>query len=119
MATNRGRPPQAPTGRRRSSVKHTLLCATRFWSIDDGTTPTLSSGVRSVVRRQGFSTAEINKAERELVKSGRIEVAGRGTGKTIKLTSAGSRVRCSMVSLAPWTNAGYPGAALAGRRRRR
>lgn len=109
--------------RRKANVKTTLLCATRFWSLGwrdrDNSTPTGSSGVRHVVRKQGFTTDEINRAERELIREGKLEVGGKKHGKTLRLTDAGNRVSCTNVKLAPWTDDPYPGAALTSRRRRR
>jgi hypothetical protein len=111
----------AAVARRKADVKTTLLCATRFWSLGwrerDNRTPTLSSGVRHVVRRQGFTPKEIDRAERELVREGKLEV-GRGGAKSLRLTDAGNRVSCANVKLAPWTDDPYPGAALTSRRRR-
>jgi hypothetical protein len=108
--------------RQRKNVKTTLLCATRFWSMGwrdrDNSTPTLSTGVRSVVRRQGFTPDEINRAERELVQEGKLAVHRRGT-KSLQLTDKGNRVDCSNVRLSPWTDDPYPGAALTSRRRQR
>lgn len=108
--------------RRKADVKTTLLCATRFWSLGwrkhDNSTPTLSAGVRSVVRRQGFTPKEIDKAERELVREGKLEV-NRSGAKSLRLTDKGNQVRCANVKLAPWTDDPYPGRALTSRRRRR
>jgi hypothetical protein len=108
--------------RHKADVKTTLLCATRFWSLGwrerDNSTPTLSSGVRHVVRKQGFTPKEIDRAERELVREGKLEIHRRGA-KTLRLTDEGNRVSCTNVNLAPWTDDPYPGAALAGRRRRK
>lgn len=94
----------------------TLLCAVRFWSVAPGVS-TLRAGVRTVVRRQGFSSAEIDAAERRLIAAGLYE----RTGKTVKLTPAAASRSCKRVSLVPWTNDGHPGARLAraSRRRRR
>jgi len=109
--------------RRKADVKRTLLCATRFWSLGwkarDNSTPTLRAGVRHVVRKQGFTPAEIDKAERELVREGKLEVAGVRSGKTLRLTDKGNRADCKLVKLAPWTDPQYPGAALTGPRRPR
>jgi hypothetical protein len=102
--------------RRGAPVRATLLCAIKFWSIDDGKTATLRSGVRSVVRKQGFTPAAIDRAERELAREGKIQVGGTRSGKTLKLLDD---VNCSTVKLAPWTDDGYPGASLSGRRRKR
>lgn len=98
-------------------VRKTLLCAIKFWSIDkSGKTPTLRKGVRHVVRTQGFKPAAIDRAERELIREGKIAVAGGRTAKTIRLLDD---VSCSTVKLSPWTDDGYPGASLSGRRRKR
>lgn len=109
--------------RRKADVKRTLLCATRFWSLGwkarDNSTPTLRAGVRHVVRKQGFTPAEIDKAERELVREGKLEVAGVRSGKTLRLTDKGNRADCKLVKLAPWTDSQYPGAALTGPRKPR
>jgi hypothetical protein len=110
--------------RRKAGVKKTLLCATRFWSIDwrtkDNRIATLRAGVRKVVRTQGYTSKQIDKAERDLVREGKLEIGGRGTGKTLRLTDKGNRVGCRTVKLSPWTDS--PRAAntlLEGPRRRR
>jgi len=102
---------------RQSAVK-TYLCAVRLWALSP-TVPTLRSGVRHVVRKQGFAPREIDKAERALVTQGMVELGGQRTGKSVRLTPKASSISCSTTKLAPWTNAGYPGAALAGRGRRK
>ncbi len=107
--------------RKAAPVRKTLLCAIKFWSIDGGKTPTLRAGVRHVVRKQGFSIAAIDQAERELIREGKIQRGfnlgekRRGT-KSLRLLDT---VDCSTVKLAPWTDDGYPGASLDGRKRRR
>lgn len=86
------------------SPKATLLCAIRFWSINPGT-PTLRRGVRHVARKQGLSPAEIDHAERQLVRSGLVQVGGKRMGKTIGLTPKGLKVAnraCPNVHLPPW-----------------
>jgi hypothetical protein len=93
-----------------------LLCAIKFWSIDAGKTSTLRAGVRHVVRKQGFSPVAIDRAERELVREGKIQVGGKRTGKTLKLLDD---VSCSTVKLSPWTDDGHPGASLTGHKRKR
>jgi len=102
--------------RRKSSIKQTLLCATRFWSFGwrerNNSTATLRQGVRHVVRKQGFSSAEIVKAERELIRDGKLEAKGSGGGATLRLTNKGNKVSCGRVKLAPWTDSQYPGASL-------
>jgi|WetSurMetagenome_2_1015567.scaffolds.fasta_scaffold877543_2 hypothetical protein len=98
--------------RRGAPVRTTLLCAIKFWSIDGGKTATLRSGVRHVVRKQGFTSAAIDRAERELAREGKLV----RSGATLKLLDD---VNCSTVRLAPWTDAGYPGASLSGRRKKR
>lgn len=117
-------------------VERTILCATRFWgggrynpsgpgwnktSWSKGAMPhgTLLQGVKHVVRKQGFTTAAINKALRKLEKIGAVEVGGRAHGKTIRLTEKGGKVGCSTVKLAPWTNDEYPGSRLQGVRRKK
>lgn len=109
--------------RERVGVDRTILCATRFWSIDSTirggyakgpTTPTLLRGVRSVVRKQGFSGPEVTAALRRLERGGFVKLGGQRSGKTIALTAKGGKVGCSTVSLAPWTDDGYPGASLSG-----
>lgn len=103
--------------RKPAPVRKTLLCAIKFWSIDKkGNTPTLRSGVYHVVRKQGFESRAIGRAEKELIREGKIATSGTGTGKALKLTDT---VDCSTVKLAPWTDDGYPGASLDGRKRRR
>lgn len=88
------------------------------WRERDNKTPTLSSGVRHVVRRQGFTPAEIDRAERELVREGKLEVDRRGA-KSLRLTDKGNTVSCANVKLSPWTDDPYPGSALTSRRRQR
>ncbi len=102
--------------RRPAPVRTTLLCAIKFWSIDKGKTPTLRAGVRDVVRKQGFSPAAINRAERELAREGKLAVGGKRSGKTLRLLDD---VDCSTVKLSPWTDDGHPGASLSGRRRKK
>lgn len=107
-------------------IERTLLCATRFWSADSSsrgypkgkTTPTLLRGVRHVVREQGFKGPEVTAAIRRLERDGFVKLGGQGTGKTIALTDSGGRVGCSTVRLSPWTDEGYPGAALRGMKKR-
>lgn len=110
------------SNRRKADVKKTLLCATRFWSLGwrehDNSTPTLSSGVRHVVRRQGFTSKEIDRAERALVREGKLEVSRSGA-KSLRLTDKGNRVSCANVKLSPWTDDPYPGAALTASRSKR
>lgn len=111
----------------KASVKKTLLCATRFWGIEHSLTgkwkqegkstlPTLRSGVRHVVRKQGFSSAEIEKAERQLVSEGLLVRGGQNQGASLALTAKASKVSCSTMKLAPWTDDPYPGSTLDGRR---
>src|SRR5262245_53617004 len=102
--------------RRPAPVRTTLLCAIKFWSTDKGNTPTLRSGVRLVVRKQGFAPAAIDRAERELAREGKIRIGGQRRGKTLQLLDD---VNCSNVQLSPWTDAGHPGASLSGRKRRK
>lgn len=101
----------------RQSAEKTLLCATRLWGVAP-TIATLRAGVRHVVRKQGFSLAQIDAAERKLVAKGLLVVGGSGTGKSVRLTDKAAKVSCATTKLSPWTNKGYPGASLAGRRRR-
>lgn len=117
--------------RTKQDAKKTLLCATKFWShnyddggvldktfnrqSDGGSVATLRKGVRSVARRQGHSPAALDKAERQLVKEGLLEKPRPGT---LRVTGKGARVSCSTTDLSPWTDAGYPGAALNGVRRK-
>ena len=98
--------------RRAAPVRTTLLCAIKFWSASkDGKTPTLRRGVRHVVRTQGFSPAAINRAERELVREGKIAIGGARMGKTIRLLDD---VSCGAVKLSPWTDDGQAGASFSG-----
>ena len=99
--------------RRRASAKKTLLCAAKFWQISPGVA-TLRKGVRHVARKQGFSPAELSRAERQLVTEGKLEKTSRGE---VRVTPKGQREACSTVKLSPWTDAGYLGASLSGRRR--
>lgn len=111
--------------RHKVGVERTLLCAVRLWSIDGmiggrnvGTTPTHARAVRQVVRKQGYTSAQIATAERRLIRGGFVKMGG-GHHKTIALTPKGGRVGCATVKLAPWTNEGYPGATLRGLKKRR
>jgi hypothetical protein len=103
--------------RERVGIERTILCATRFWSMTrarGATTPTLTKGVRSVVRKQGFKPEQIDRALRKLESGGFIKTGGARSAKTIALTEKGGRVGCSTVKLAPWTNDEYPGSKLRG-----
>lgn len=104
--------------RRRADVKTTILCATKFWAYAPRM-GTMRRHVRTVVRKQGFTTSEIVRAERELVREGKLSPASSGSLRLISLTDKGQATKCGSVKLAPWTNDEYPGASLAGRRRRR
>lgn len=91
------------------SAETVLLCATRFWGIGKATgsytTPTLRAGVRSVVRKQGLSPAEIDRAERALVKRGYLRKGGKRSGASLALTEKGAKVSarvCKRVELPPW-----------------
>lgn len=116
-------------------AKTIVLCSVRFWA-NAGfntfpphtirTTATLRKGARKVARSQGLTPAQIDKAERELLKRGYIRYGkDNHTGKvdrsTIALTDAGKRVSrkaCYRVELKPWDwGATYHG--LEGRRPRR
>jgi hypothetical protein len=86
------------------SPKATLLCAIRFWGVSPGV-PTLRRGVRHVVRKQGVSPAEIDRAERALVRGGLIQLSGKRSGRAVALTPKGMRVAsraCPNVHLPPW-----------------
>lgn len=103
--------------REKVGIERTVLCATRFWSMTrsrGATTPTLLKGVRSVVRKQGFSGPEVSKALTKLERAGFIKTGGAHSAKTIALTPKGGKVGCATVKLAPWTNDGYPGSRLKG-----
>lgn len=100
--------------RQAAPVRKTLLCAIKFWSIDSGKTPTSRSGVYHVCKKQGFDSMTVGRAEKELIREGKIEKDS--SGETLRLLDD---VSCSTVKLSPWTNAGYPGASLSGSRRRR
>jgi hypothetical protein len=83
-----------------------LLCSLRFWTGagrgKPSTTPTLRKGVRLVARKQGVTPAELNKAERQLVKGGLATRPGAGT---IALTDKGRTVsnsHCKRIELLPW-----------------
>lgn len=97
--------------RKKASLKLTYLCSVKFWRASPAVA-TLASGVRHVVRKQGYKSPDIYKAENLLQRDGLINMSG-GLHKTVKLTSQGeNRARCRQVKLAPWTNKGYPGASL-------
>ena len=119
------------TARHHVGVDRTILCATRFWSVDapnykgrgQGTVMTLLDGVKHVARKQGHSSETIRKAIKRLEKGGFIEIRYRSHGSkvpvAVRLTSKGGRVGCSTVKLAPWTNDEYPGSALRGLKKKR
>jgi len=90
------------------NVTTLLLCATRFWALRHSpTTPTLRSGVRHVVRKQGVSPGEIDRAERSLVKRGLLARGGARSSATIALTQKGLKLTgraCPRVDLPPWDN---------------
>lgn len=92
----------------KASAATILLCATRFWALRDApTTPTLRSGVRHVVRKQGVSPAEIDRAEKTLVKRGLLARGGARAGSTLALTAKGLRLTgraCPRIELPPWDN---------------
>jgi hypothetical protein len=119
--------------RRRQDVTKTYLCAVKFWSgaydrgsggyhsskpqPDGGGLTPLRAGVRHVVRKQGFSPAEMNRAERALLREGKIEQPHRNA---VRITAAGRRVSCRTTKLTPWTDKGYPAnTQFAGSRRRK
>ncbi len=112
--------------RQKVGIERTFLCATRFWAHGppgrtryQGTVPTLLKGVRNVVRKQGYTGPQVEKAVRKLARQGFIELGGKHSGKTVRLTDKGGRVGCGTVKLAPWTNDEYPGAALRGVKRKK
>ncbi len=85
-----------------------LLCATRFWSLRGSpTTPTLRAGVRHVVRKQGVTPREIDKAERILVRRGLVELSYGTKASTLRLTPKGLKLTgraCPRIDLPPWDN---------------
>ena len=87
------------------SPKTILLCATRFWAgggVIPRTTPTLRKGVRHVARKQGVTPAELDAAERALVKGGLLRKPGKGSvALTIKGLKIANRA-CRRVKLPPW-----------------
>lgn len=117
--------------RTKKSAARTLLCATKFWSHcydggggdilaplfnkPEGCVSTLRRGVRSVVRRQGFTPKQIDAAERFLVKNGFLERRNNRSASSLRVTQKGRRVSCSTTNLAPWTDSQYPGSRLSGR----
>jgi len=97
--------------RRKANLLRTYACAVKFWRTRPDVA-TLASGVRHVVRKQGFKSKDIYAQERRMQRNGLIEMSG-GMTKTVRLTPFGERVaRCGDVRLSPWTDPGYPGAAL-------
>jgi hypothetical protein len=119
--------------RKKQSTARTLLCATKFWShcFSSGSsldpifndpkkpcTPTLRRGVRHVVQgirgsgRYGTrpSPAEIDRAEKLLIKQGFL----RRSGNTLQVTEKGRKASCKTTDLSPWTDSQYPGSALSG-----
>ena len=97
--------------RKKASLKQTYLCAVKFWR-SAPSVPTLASGVRHVVRKQGFKSPDIYATERILQRTGLLQMS-KGISKGVKLTPQGERqARCKSVKLAPWTNPGYPGSTL-------
>lgn len=112
------------TKRKKATIERTILCATRFWSFGPmartaDRIPTLRQGVRHVVRKQGFTSDQITRAERKLVREGKLVAKGSGSGATLVLTDKGDRVGCSTVRLSPWTDKQYPGSRLSGSKKSR
>jgi DNA-binding MarR family transcriptional regulator len=86
------------------SAKATLLCAIRFWGVTPGV-PTLRRGVRHVARKQGLTPADMDRAERQLIRAGLVQRSGKRMGAAIVLTPKGMRVSaraCPYVHLPPW-----------------
>lgn len=86
-----------------ASASTTLLCAIRFWARSSRVT-TLRKGTRKVARAQGHSAADLDRAERTLVKRGLVEKPRKGA---VALTEKGMDVSeraCKAVALPPWTN---------------
>lgn len=96
--------------RRKASLPHSYACAIKLWRTSPGI-PTLASGVRHVLRKQGFKSPDIYSAEKRMQKRGLLEMSGT-ISKTVKLTRRGERIGCKTVRLSPWTDPGYPGAEL-------
>jgi len=104
--------------RQKSNLAKTYACAIKMWRVAPNI-PTLASGVRHVVREQGFESKDIYAQERELERK-RIIRMSQGLNKTVRLTPLGEQmVGCKSVRLSPWTDPGYPGAGLTGLPRRR
>lgn len=100
--------------RRKATLRKTYLCAVKFWRAGHRDVRTLASGVRNVVRKQGYKSQDIYKEERRLQREGLIDMAG-GFYKAVRLTPKGEkRATCKSVKLAPWTNDPYPGSMLEG-----
>lgn len=97
--------------RRKTNLARTYVCAVKFWRTAPQI-PTLASGVRHVVRKQGFRSKDIYAQEKRLQRNRLIDMS-EGINKTVRLTTLGERAaRCGDVRLSPWTDPGYPGAAL-------
>ena len=105
-----------------------LLCSLRFWSGQGGkphTHMTLRRGVRHVALKQGMSPAQLDRAERQLVKGGLVLKSKVHRGQ-IALTDKGRTVsnsHCRNIELAPWdwkaTYKDPPGQLDGARRKRR
>jgi hypothetical protein len=97
--------------RKKFPLKRTYLCAVKFWRTGP-LIPTMASGVRHVVRKQGHSSDNIYGMERALEREGLLQVS-RSVPRTVALTPRGERrASCRTVRLAPWTDKGYPGSQL-------
>jgi len=106
--------------RAKANLARTYLCAVKLWRTA-ASIPTLASGVRHVVRKQGFSSKDIYAQERKLQRHDIIKMS-EGANKTVRLTRWGNLAvsgKCQNVRLSPWTDPGYPGAELAASPRER
>ena len=104
-----------------ASANTILICAARFWTHGNQVPQGFRRAIRMVARKQGVSPAELNRAEKALVKRGLLTKHRYGvtaSSTVLTLTSKGVKVAtraCPRVSLAPWDNA----KTFAGSRRRR
>jgi len=99
-----------------SDPERFLLAATIFWGMNNGvpksgetTTPTLRKGVRHVARKQGVDAADLNKAERSLIKRKMLVRSGEGAA-TLALTAIGYKAAKRLAPdtpIPPWKHKHY------------
>jgi len=117
-----------------ADAKTLLICALRFLGgsgdrVDPNTGKRATGGgfrsfARKIARADNRTTvAELDRAERELIREGMIERRGVRSATTLYLTSEGQRASyntCKRVELTPWDwRTTYDPSALDGRKKRR